>query len=101
MSYLKQSSRHTLCKNIFHAPLYAPFGLWMCEDIELFLADSVENRFCYVRGWYSCLYQLLPGLAHSHRLRTPLLLLWSILEGLRIIPLCIPQTCVHKFRAED
>jgi hypothetical protein len=44
-SWVYHIGRYPLLENVFHAYLHQLFGIWMREDIELFLADSIEGAF--------------------------------------------------------
>src|SRR6266446_3813199 len=48
---LKNIRGHPLLENIFHAQLHTLFCSRMREDIELFLADGIEDHLRYLGGW--------------------------------------------------
>lgn len=80
LSCLKNIRGHPLLENIFHAQLHTIFCRRMREDIELFLADGIEDHLRYLGGWESHLCQpLARSLEQSLHLRTRGLLLGRIL----------------------
>lgn len=51
LSCLKNIRGHPLQEHIFHAQLHTKFCRRMREDIELFLADGIEDHLRHLGGW--------------------------------------------------